>query len=242
MAEEKGEHIKPEEEKDHTRLFIGIGAVFTFLWIGFILVLYSETALPEEWSLNHLGDILAGSFAPLAVFWFALGFFLQMKEIRHQRIEIKKSTDELTNQTIQLKEQAKLTHKDIKLRLQEATPRLTFQLIETRKAPHNSSETDIYFYNNGGNALGVKGFSPLEGVKISIFDEQHNHVSHLTTGERGYIEVEHKIIDSNFSVELTYLDGFGNLYRHHCPFYPTEQEWPQFFEKPVEIKEPEEEE
>jgi hypothetical protein len=235
-----------EDEKDSKRFFQW-GLFLTSLWVLIVwAIVYNKPILGLD--ANAIGDFLAGAVAPVAFLWFVLAYLIQSEELKYQRRELKRTTKtlrgqekELNKHTKQLTEQSKLTQKDIKLRLQEATPRLAFQEIRTKQLSTETYETKIYFYNNGGNALGIKSSSPLDSVDLSILNEHHMYANHQKTGEFVYIRVQYKKDDSNFPVEFTYLDAFGKRYRHHCPFYPVEQEWPQFFEKPVEIKEPEEE-
>lgn len=242
MAED--EKIDTGKEKNHSGYIIGIGFVGTFIWIVFVYSFLEGTSLTKFNSWNGLGDFLAGTVAPVALLWFVLGFFLQIKEVRYQRIELKKSTDELIEQTKQLTEQALLTRQDIKLKLHEATPRLAFQKKERHRKIENIYRYDIQFYNNGGMAIGVECTSPHEEILARILSVSDSGVflntNSIKTDQLAKLHLEYDESEyRNVSIGFKYKDAFGTEYRHLVVIPCSEEELRNFFEEPTEVIEPE---
>ena len=67
-----------------------IGGVASVIWFS-ALGWYWWTHRQEIYDLtpNAMGDFLAGWFAPPAVFWLIIGYFLQQAELRHQIEELR---------------------------------------------------------------------------------------------------------------------------------------------------------
>jgi len=229
MAEDEGqeERIIPRIEKDDSRLFIGIGAVFTFLWIAFFLVLYSQTELPDDWSLNHLGDFLAGVFAPLAVFWFVLGFFLQIKEIRYQRIEINRLGGFTERQAHASERQADLSQRELEQGKELVKPKLVYEHPRT-SVLNGKMELEIYFKNIGAPALNAEVFS--SDADVTGLDLKYNRNIYPNKDEPYYIKF--KVLNSAILpvlVTLDYKDSEGKLYRHQGSLGAENKENMEFF-------------
>jgi len=47
----------------------------------------------EEFTLAHFGDYLAGVFSPLAFGWFVVPVFIQLEELRLQRLEMRSARE-----------------------------------------------------------------------------------------------------------------------------------------------------
>lgn len=86
---------------------IFVGAELTLLYFmifGFICFHYVDYS--KKLSLNELGDLLAGAFAPLAFMWMVITILMQGKELRLQREELGLQRQELANSSGQLERQS----------------------------------------------------------------------------------------------------------------------------------------
>jgi len=228
MAEDEGqeERIIPRIEKDDSRLFIGIGAVFTFLWIAFFLVLYSQTELPDDWSLNHLGDFLAGVFAPLAVFWFVLGFFLQIKEIRYQRIEINRLGGFTERQAHATEKQVAIGERGLEKGKEVIRPRLLFMQTGTGSSQHSAKFT-INFKNLGGTAYDFNitttsaNLAELKCPKLAV-EKNGSSAIQFAIGSTDHLPQP---------LEMTYLDLEKNEYLHKGLVSKDEETNNKFFDE-----------
>jgi hypothetical protein len=69
--------------------------IYLIILIGGVPLLGTLGAIEiKPISLNELGDLLAGAFGPLAIFWLVLGFFQQGHELRLQVKELALSVEQ----------------------------------------------------------------------------------------------------------------------------------------------------
>lgn len=100
---------------------IFVGAELTLLYFmifGFIWFHYVD--YPKNLTLNELGDLLAGMFAPLAFLWMVITILMQGKELRLQREELSMQRQELANSSAQLERQSNVMERQQNLELREA--------------------------------------------------------------------------------------------------------------------------
>lgn len=190
--------------------------------------------------LNEFGDFLAGAFAPLAFFWFVIGYFQQGKELQLQREELRLTTDALQGQERELINQVKLNKKDLELKEAEATPRFKFNEINPINTVTGQIIYGLSFHNTGGVATAIECSSSNENIKVELIETtpkgQIKKISILEKGQKGNIRVLYRDDPSeNFSITLTYQDRFGKKYMLSGPFSRSLHDWPDFFEKPVNI-------
>lgn len=77
------------------RTAAAITAVYVLMIVVLTVLLWP--AAGEPFTLAQLGDYLAGVFSPLAFGWFVVTVFIQLEELRLQRIELQKARDEARN-------------------------------------------------------------------------------------------------------------------------------------------------
>jgi hypothetical protein len=93
------------EEKKYKNLLslFGIAATIGWFWV---FCHFSELDLSQivrrfKWlPLNEKGDFLAGLFAPIAVLWLIIGYFLQMKQFSSQQKQINMQTFLMLEKTL----------------------------------------------------------------------------------------------------------------------------------------------
>lgn len=91
--------------KQKSLIFVGAElTLLYFLIFGFICFHYVDYS--KKLSLNELGDLLAGAFAPLAFMWMVITILMQGKELRLQREELSMQREELANSSAQLERQS----------------------------------------------------------------------------------------------------------------------------------------
>jgi hypothetical protein len=156
----------PQPTKNATKWAIG----FTAVWLCcFFVLLFIKRCTISELALNEWGDLIAGTFAPLAFFWLVYGYF-------QQGLELRLSREALLLQQRELAEQVKATHEvaaqskkqalasvemvnvareDLSNRLAlerfKRTPRLNFMLVAT-----NANTQTYQIKNAGGPAYSIE--------------------------------------------------------------------------------------
>ena len=147
-----------------------VGFTLTFIWL---LTIFATSTFRNKpvWclSLNEFGDFLAGSFAPLAFFWFVIGYFQQGKELQLQREELALQRQEFNFQGKQAKRQADASERHLSLDEEGARPILTY--LTTQSVPSDITGNRIYkikFQNHGGKAINAKHYIPQPHTHKSI--------------------------------------------------------------------------
>ena len=104
--------------KQKSLIFVGAElTLLYFLIFGFICFYYVD--YPKSLTLNELGDLLAGMFAPLAFLWMVITILIQGKELRLQREELSMQRQELANSSAQLERQSNVMERQLKMELKE---------------------------------------------------------------------------------------------------------------------------
>lgn len=118
--------------KQKSLIFVGAELTFLyFLIFGFICFHYVDFS--KKLSLNELGDLLAGAFAPLAFMWMVITILMQGKELRLQREELSMQRAELAHSSAQLERQSNLMEEE--------------QYIETQKEQLNEIQDHLIVFN-----------------------------------------------------------------------------------------------
>lgn len=90
--------------KNATKWAIG----FTVIWLScFFILLFIKRCTISGLELNEWGDLIAGTFAPLAFFWLVYGYFQQGQELRLNREALLLQQRELAEQVKATQELAK---------------------------------------------------------------------------------------------------------------------------------------
>jgi hypothetical protein len=203
----KEEELDSTKEKDDSRLFIGIGIALSILWICVVVYLWNKTTLPDNWSLNQLGDFLAGVTAPLALLWFILGFFLQIKEIRYQRIEI-------TGLKTHSRRTADAQEAGVELQRQEMEigdkPLLLYLNSTTSNTGSAGSIYQVMFENQGATAHNFNFTTEEPNIKISYYPK--DPINQTSRGQLRFHFDTTNNLPQKFV--LTYSDLKGNEYQH----------------------------
>jgi hypothetical protein len=82
---------------------IWFGLVVTFIWIagGLLFVISSVRADPDQsLTLDVIGKVLEGAFAPLAFLWLVLGLFMQQRELANNTEALKRTSEQSEKQTL----------------------------------------------------------------------------------------------------------------------------------------------
>ena len=85
-----------------SRILTAIGLATTALYVIALYAVFGHR-LPElrAQPLNEVGDVLAGAFGPLAIFWLVLGYFQQGIELRVNTAALQLQAEELRNSVSQ---------------------------------------------------------------------------------------------------------------------------------------------
>jgi hypothetical protein len=73
------------------RIATGLTIVYAVVIAVCTILLWPQPG--ETFTLAHFGDYLAGVFSPLAFGWFVVTVFIQLEELRLQRIEMTASRE-----------------------------------------------------------------------------------------------------------------------------------------------------
>lgn len=97
-----------------------IGILVTVLYcFGLYFIFDVRICDLKALKLNELGDFLAGSFGPLALFWLILGFIQQGFELKQNTDALRLQAEELQNSVVQQRELVKVTEKQFKASLDQ---------------------------------------------------------------------------------------------------------------------------
>ena len=121
------------------------GAGASILWIaiaGSLFLLRDEKGKIFDLALNELGDYSAGVVAPLAFFWFVLGYILQSKELSNNTQVLSEQSEEMKNQTRFIQEQIEVTRSQISVI--ERQIEILAQNLETDRLDSFVSAFSIY--------------------------------------------------------------------------------------------------
>lgn len=96
-------------------LRILIASMASIVWVILAASLLLGSAVPFGLSPNEFGDLLAGVVAPLAFFWFVIGYFQQSEELSQNTAAIQQQAEELQAQNVQLKLQYKIMKEEAEI-------------------------------------------------------------------------------------------------------------------------------
>lgn len=99
-----------------TRRLNLIGLTITGVWLLFMFS-YALAVRDNLLAMkpNEFGDLLAGTFAPLAFLWLVLGFFQQGEELRHSSRALWLQGEELRNSVEQQRQLVEATREQLQL-------------------------------------------------------------------------------------------------------------------------------
>ena len=162
---------EPLSSNKTSRLVIAGFLLTTLYFLLAACVIYLKKDSLTALRLNEIGDLFAGMFAPLAFFWFVLGYFQQQAELRLNTDALNLQARELANSVEQQKELAEIS------RLQLARDKPIF-IIDDEKKTGYQEETNSYYsllrlVNEGGKASNVV-ITASNGLKLN-----QNHMSHV---------------------------------------------------------------
>ncbi len=172
---------------------------------------------------NEIGDVLAGSFGPLAILWLILGFFQQGKELQQNTRALELQADELRNSVQQQRELVELTRTQVKVDLEAdrreeirlrhaARPmfELSFQKKPSGLIAHPAPDPNkciLTLVNNGSNATDI-----ILKVSSDIELQSANEIPFLKTNTFTTLRLrktptptpDHSVI------ELSFIDSMGS--------------------------------
>ncbi len=93
---------KPQSKKLLTKIAFALTGVWILAFVVGVCLRFNDAGTMP---LNEWGDFLAGSFAPLALFWLVIGYFQHGEELRLNTKALELQHEELSRQ---VKETARL--------------------------------------------------------------------------------------------------------------------------------------
>jgi len=214
-----------------------VGFTLTFIWL---LTIFATSTFRNKpvWclSLNEFGDFLAGSFAPLAFFWFVIGYFQQGKELQLQREELALQRQELNYQGEQTKRladtsemQTELNQRKIEEMKKDISPKLLYldkRITPTHSSSNSSEVVSISFKNIRGTARNFKITTTSNITQLKC------KTTLLEKGQESLISFI--VLDRNnlpAPIVLSYFDLKYNEYEHRGLLGIDEEQNFQFFDK-----------
>ncbi|MBT5029450.1 MAG: hypothetical protein HOM97_13735 [Nitrospina sp.] len=188
---------------------------FSAFWI-FVIVATSIFRENPIWSLelNNLGDYLAGTFAPLAVLWFIIGYFQQGKELQLQRQELALQRQEFNFLGKQAERQADTDERRAILEENANKPILVFEQANTTNTGIDTDiKLTIKFSNKGGPALNAEVTSTLG----DIIDLKLVPTNNFYEDSESFYIIEFttkNIAQLPIPITLDYSGSNQQLYRH----------------------------
>jgi len=212
MADESTPPVSRRREP--SKIFRHLGIAGSLVWCG-LLLLYALRAWAKIKGLepNELGDLCAGAFAPLALFWLVLGFFQQGQELRNSADALWLQGEELRNSVEQARELVNVTRDQLAFesaRLQaerEEAVRNAQPVLEVRLGGNSSSHQspsavrhDVLIINHGRDCT---------DVKLLVDGKEWLSTPLLGSGKglSTSLIVDPQTPDREHHFEVTYLDG-----------------------------------
>ena len=151
-----------------------------FLFAGVPVLAFLGAIEISPVTLNEFGDLFAGAFGPLAIFWVVLGFFQQGHELRNSVATLELQANELANSVEQQKELVEVTREqleherqlmvsNLEHRRDENRPKLIVSYNPSVRTGANQAKYELRVQNTGGS---------LSCVQISVKS------GHETVGSR----------------------------------------------------------
>ena len=231
------------KEMFQTKWLTFIGFLLTFSWFGLLLSLPATTLKNINYlSLNELGDLLAGTVAPVAIFWFIVGYFQQGKELKQNTEALKIQAAELKNQVEETKAlveqtsyQAKIMEDERNLVFESKRPRFVCERSYFR-LESTGAEGGIVIHNKG--EIAIHFWASCEVASKCDFGPKLFEKN--VTGE-GYINIKFKI-NPTFPVKIKfgYQTILGETFEFEGRFSEDEEKMKSFFSvSPTKIIPPE---
>lgn len=98
-----------------------LGLIVTAVWVAVAVILFFQNT-EGNLKINEIGDYIAGVVAPLAFFWFVLGYYQQAEEIRENTKALVSQRDELERQAQLMSEQSYALKKTSEALLEHVRP------------------------------------------------------------------------------------------------------------------------
>lgn len=167
MSEELQTDLKPGVRL--TAIGVAVTVVYLITLAG---LAYWKGSSIAALSPNEFGDMLGGSFAPLAFLWLVLGFFQQGHELRQNVIALRLQGEELRNSVEQQRALVEATREQIEFE-REA---LNVQKEEHERLSRPYFRLDTYI----SNSMKLKRFrvgaenqgADCTSVSMSLFDKE----------------------------------------------------------------------
>ncbi|MFG6531981.1 MULTISPECIES: hypothetical protein [unclassified Sulfitobacter] len=210
----------------------------------YFVVLTGGIAIAESWSLvefgtlrlNELGDLLAGAFGPLALFWLVLGFFQQGKELRNSIATLKLQAEELANSVRQQEELVGVTRES----LQHEQEMMGLSLKQRKESLQPNLVVDFRATAGRGNIHKYKLAITNTGGSVSRFraeliaandDKIIVHTLHFETGDT----IEQSTTDylenyfSDCQIDVTFIDRENDQFtQKYVLRHAADTSWPSF--------------
>lgn len=103
---------RPQLPKHLNTLGLAITGVWLLLMLSYALAVWDDLLAMAP---NEFGDLLAGTFAPLAFLWLVLGFFQQGEELRNSSRALWLQGEELRNSVEQQRQLVEATREQLQL-------------------------------------------------------------------------------------------------------------------------------
>jgi hypothetical protein len=95
-----------------------LGLTLTVVYLAFLCFIFNGPVVQILLlKPNEIGDVLAGSFGPLAILWLILGFFQQGIELRQNTKALELQAEELKNSVEQQRELVDVSRKQVEAEL-----------------------------------------------------------------------------------------------------------------------------
>ncbi len=172
-------------------------SVLIFIFMLTVAIVWFKIINNSDWlqvSLGDIGAMLSGTFTALAWYWFVEAYLIQTKELRYQRLDLRKSIkaqqgseEALKSQSNALKKQLSITENQFELYLSELRDRRPLFEVFHQELNIKSKIEDRENTNFGRSLIGnrvtvinglvvvlanIKGNCNVK--KIGMLDDQNN--------------------------------------------------------------------
>ena len=200
-------HVLPQPRR-YAQWGTIVTVVYLFGMIAYFAVMQGAI---REMEPNGFGDLLAGTFAPLAFLGLVLGFFQQGDELRHSSHALWLQSQELANSVEQQRQLVEVTREELLLQSEV----MKAQRDELSRSSMPVLQMTVYHtYNRAGFTevgLRLANFGePASNVIVHSPDDEGDFLLErpvLGTGEYMSIELKVSPVLLSETFKVTYLDA-----------------------------------
>jgi hypothetical protein len=206
--------------------FIRWRPVITVIWVAVIaIILWNDQNAQKHMSLNAVGDFLAGTMSPLAMFWLVIAYYQQNEDLELTREEMRCQSGETRELVSVTSRQASIMQNEFQIK---HDPIFVCETPTTSTGASKYS-VGIKIVNVGGKAINLS-IHPLDNTNEITIDP----FTHVDQGESVNIRIEHKgPMDKQIFFVFSYQSVLKKKTKFQCCYDKNNFVREEFFSKKI---------